>query len=422
MRIPTLIFAAAVFSTAAHAQSPSEAIDRYMRHVVEHGDVSGTLLVARGDSILFHSAYGFSDAARTIANQISTPYPIASPTKPLTGMLIRRLARDAVLSLSDSISKWLPDFPRGGEITIEHLLSHRSGIPHRVTTFADEQRSQTPESMVRLIAKAALAFTPGERRMYSSAGYAVLAWVAELATGESYANMMRRYVMSPAGITQSFDATEQSPLKTVKGFFATSSTPLPAADRDLSFLVGGGSLYSTPLDLFRIVRTIRSGAYGPVTEGAVTQTGAIQWNGFTNGFRAFVDSDPGTQLTVVFAGNVLTGAVDLLRRDVPRIAAGEQVELPAIPSITPHALPAAERARLEGTYLFGGLRLELRFLSDSEALLGTDYLLIAVGPESFFAPADYGVLTVTRSNGDVAGFQYTHGVTSFAIPRVPVNR
>jgi hypothetical protein len=133
-------------------------------------------------------------------------------------------------------------------------------------------------------------------------------------------------------------------------YFVSESGVVNGPLQDVSFLVGAGSAYSTPRDLFLFLRAVVDGGLGPVVPLALLKEAGVEWNGVTNGFRAFVRYDKASGVTVAFAGNLLTGATDLLRRDVIRLATGKSVEIPerldvSYASVDPEAL-----RRCEGSY------------------------------------------------------------------------
>ena len=245
-------FAQATATTPAHCgDSTARRVSEYMQPLAVAGEVSGTVLVAEGSCIILEKSYGLSDYGHRIPNAPSTLFAIASITKPFTDIILDRLLEQHRLALSDSLSKWIPSFPRGREITIAQLRAHRAGIPHRVTTPAEELEPHSASDMVRLAAEHPLLFEPGKEVSYSSAGYSVLARVLELAGGESYARLLHKFVFDPAGATTSIDATERtaSAVRTLS-YFRGPSGFVQAPHKDLSFLVGAGSAYSTPADLF----------------------------------------------------------------------------------------------------------------------------------------------------------------------------
>ena len=174
-----------------------------------------------------------------------------------------RLIEEGKLSENSLLSKWLPTFPRGDEITVEQLLRHGAGIPHRVTTEAEETHPHTAANMVSLAARKPLLFDPGTDTVYSSAGYSVLARVLELAGGRSYSELLEDLVLAPAGAVHTIGrADSRHPLAgRAQGLFLGPDGPLNAPLKDLSFLVGAGSVYSTPRDLLAIQRAVLDGTY-----------------------------------------------------------------------------------------------------------------------------------------------------------------
>jgi CubicO group peptidase (beta-lactamase class C family) len=272
---------------------------------------------------------------------------------------------------------------------------------------ADEMAPHTAEEMVRFAAKRELAFEPGTASLYSSAGYSVLARVLELAGGKPYADLLEEIVLRPAGATRTANADRPQSGRP-SGHLRYPGRVKPTS-RDLSFLVGAGSVYSTPRDIFEIMRRLTSGDYGSTARTALVRQGGLRWNGITDGFRAFADWDPATDVTVVFAGNLFAGAADLVRRDMPRIARGEQLAQPVVPTVSLRSIGAAARARLAGMRFDLNPPLPLGFESDSVAILG-NWLLFVTSDSTFYSPQDYAtVRVVVGANGDVEALQWGEG-------------
>jgi CubicO group peptidase (beta-lactamase class C family) len=390
----SLLFAALAVSRVHGQQQPNRAalgwlIDSWATNLVAAKEISGTVLVARGDEILYHKAFGQG-------NTTDTPFPVASLTKPLTIIMAMGMMDAGRLALSDTIGRWLTGFPRSDRITVNILMSHRSGIPHRVTRPDDENSRRTAADMVRLVALATPAFPVDSTRLYSSAGYAVLARVLELASGTSYARLLDSIVLTPAGATHSQDATKGIPRDAPLSVLYSPNGYEPAPAKDFSFLVGGGSVYSTPLDFFRIMRRLVAGGYGESARQRLSASnGDLSWNGITNGYRAFADYEAASGITVIFAGNRFTGATDLIRRDLVRLARGETVAAPAVPRPTPVALPAELQQRYAGNYLIGS-PTPLTFSSPTFAMVGT-YPVFPISDTTFYSPQDYLTVRVEKN-------------------------
>ncbi len=408
-----LALAALLVAQSAAAQTvPSRPelerrIDAYLAPLATSGDLSGTVLVARGDSVMYERAFGKLRFGEAAPNTPETPFAVASLTKPFTAIIASTLIDQQRLAPEDPLSKWIPDFPRGDRITIEHLMRHRSGIPHRVTVEADEMVPHTAEDMVRFAAKRELAFEPGTASLYSSGGYSVLARVLELAGGKPYAQLLDEIVLRPAGATHTANADRMQPGR-ASGHLRGLDGPRRTS-RDLSFLVGAGSVFSTPRDVLAIIRRLTKGGYGATARTALVRDNGLRWNGITDGYRAFADWDVATDITVIFTGNLFAGAADLIRRDMPRIARGEQVDPPVVPKPRLRPMRGAARARLASVSFDVNPGEPIRFESDSVAALGS-WLLYVTSDSTFFSPQDYAtVRVVLGADGSVEALQWGEG-------------
>jgi CubicO group peptidase (beta-lactamase class C family) len=400
---PTLVFA----QPAAPPADLQHKIDAYLAPLAASGDLSGTVLVTRGDTVVYERAFGVRRLGEAAANTTETPFAVASITKPMTAIIASTLIDQGRLAPSDLLSKWIPNFPRGDRITVEHLMRHRSGIPHRVTTEADELVPHTAEDMVRFAATRELAFDPGTSSLYSSGGYSVLARVLELAGGRPYWQLLEDIVLRPAGATHTANADRSQPGRPT-GHQRGPNGPRPTR-RDLSFLVGAGSVYSTPRDVHAVMRHLTRGLYGETARVALVRDNRIRWNGITDGFRAFADWDAPTEISVIFAGNLFAGAADLVRRDLPRIARGEDVSLPVVPKPTLRSMASSARTRLAGASFDVGSPQSLVFESDSVAAFGS-WLLFVTSDSTFYSPQDYAtVRVVVGASGEVDALQWGDG-------------
>lgn len=425
MRRHTLLVAVWLAVGGGPVAGQVEAIDVYLQPLDTAGELSGTVLVARGDRVIYERSFGLADYELGVPNTASTRFGVGSVTKLLTAIAAFRLAEAGTLSLDDPLSRWLADFPRSDAITVSHLLHHRSGLPHRVIPDDAVVRTYTAADMAAHAAASEPRFEPGSERGYSSAGYSVLARVLELATGRPYREVLLEQVLLPAGAVHTVD---EEALYLIRGraedHLRGPDGPLRAPPANLSFVVGAGSVFSTARDLLAVVRTLIEGGYGELARREIVgPSGHLYWNGQTFGYRAYIDYRAADDLTVVFTGNLLTGAADLLRRALPRLAAGEAVDPPSPPAVVPVVLPDDEQRALSGTYQFraGAPDSEetLRFAPDGRYAILGDWILIPADGDRFFLPGDYAELLVRReTDGAVQGLEWRRGEDRFFMPRV----
>jgi CubicO group peptidase (beta-lactamase class C family) len=195
--------------------------------------------IDRGDEIELASAYGFAHRGYEIANTADTQFAVASGTKGLTALAIATLAEEGLLDLSTTARSVLgPDLPLiGDDVTIEHLLSHRSGIGDYVDEDADFDIADylmpvpvhelaTTEQYLAVLDGHDPKFRPGERFAYCNGGYVVLALLAERTSGVPFHELIRQRVCEPAGMDETeFLRSDQLPGRAALGYLTVDGVP-----------------------------------------------------------------------------------------------------------------------------------------------------------------------------------------------------
>jgi CubicO group peptidase (beta-lactamase class C family) len=395
-------FAAAQSTPRVDDATVIRRIEAYLAPLAAH-ELSGTLLVAQGHHILLERSFGFASHELGVPFTPTTPTNVASITKPLTVIIASQLVDAKRLALTDTVARWLPEYTYGKRMTVTQLMNHQAGVPHRLLADDAQEEPRTTAEMVQAANAMPLLFEPGARSSYSSGGYSLFAAVLERASGKSYDALLQELVARPvqARTIRHLDHREILPGRATS-VVPIGATVVNASLRDLSFLVGAGSVYTTPRDIFAVMQGLVSGAYGATARGALVRPTGLAWNGVTNGFRAFADWRAADSVSVLFFANAHTGAIDLLRRDLPRIVAGAEVAPPAIPTVRAVALSESTRARLAGDYDTGGGAISrVSFMSPSVMLFG-DRALLAVNDSTFFSTADYAPVTFTGGSASAA--------------------
>jgi CubicO group peptidase (beta-lactamase class C family) len=222
---------------------------------------SGVVQVDHAGSIELARPYGFADRGHRIPNTIDTQFAIASGTKGLTALAVVSLIEDGSLDLATSARSLLGgDLPLiRDDVTIEHLLSHRSGIgdyldeaEREVTDYVmplPVHELATTEEYLAVLDGHGTAFPPDERFAYCNGGYVVLALIAERASGVPFHELVRRRVCGPAGMGDTeFLGSDELPGRAAIGYLAvdgsrTNVFHLPVRGS------GDGGIYSTAADV-----------------------------------------------------------------------------------------------------------------------------------------------------------------------------
>src|SRR5882757_10950487 len=181
--------------------------EQYIRPYVETNNFSGRILVSRKGKILFNKAYGFANLEFKVPNELNTVFHLASISKTFTAAGILILEQKGLVATDDPLSKYIPDYPLGNKITIHHLLSHTSGITD-INDLPEYEvaslQQQTPETLVALFKNKPLEFQPGEKYLYNSGNYVLLAFIIEQVSKMKYADFLKENIYKPLGMDQTY--------------------------------------------------------------------------------------------------------------------------------------------------------------------------------------------------------------------------
>lgn len=222
---------------------------------------SGVVRVDRSDETELASAYGFADRAHRIRNTVETQFGIASGTKGLTALVVMGLVERETVELGTTARSLLGgDLPLiADDVTIGHLLAHRSGIGDYLDEDAVDAVSDyvmpvpvhqlaTTEQFLSVLGGHETVFPAGERFAYNNGGYVLLALLAERASGLDFHRLVRELVCEPAGMVDTaFLRSDELPGRAALGYLSvdglrTNVLHLPVLG------TGDGGLYSTAAD------------------------------------------------------------------------------------------------------------------------------------------------------------------------------
>jgi len=191
--------------TAANAV---RALEARASQLAGEGELSGAVLVAKDNRVIFSHAYGLADRNRGIPNTIGTRFRIGSMNKMFTAVAILQLVEAGEVKLTAPLGTYLPDYPNrevATKVTSHQLLTHTGGTGDIFGPAFDAHRKQLRAlaDYVKLYGKRGLEFAPGSRWAYSNYGFILLGVVIEKVTGQSYYDYVNAHIYAPAGMTGS---------------------------------------------------------------------------------------------------------------------------------------------------------------------------------------------------------------------------
>jgi D-alanyl-D-alanine carboxypeptidase len=349
--------AAARFQLDAAGREKIEA--EAQRLIAEQHTPGVAVAIMSEGQIVYAKGFGFANLETGTPVSPDSVFVIGSNTKQFTAVAIMLLAEQGKLRLDDPLSKYFPDFPRGNEVTLRHLLTHTSGI-HPVMVPGG---LPTPEQRVGLRTAADLVpiiqgqinlydFEPGTSGKYSNSGYILLGVIIEKVSGLSLADFFKHHLFDRAGMTATAldDDSEVVPNRAsgyqrAPGKNVYSKPPLFSGVG-----TGGGGMRSTVGDMLRWQDALLSGRIisleslmtmtNPGHEGGPFGVGISEIDGHTvyrtggggPGFRSNAKMFPDERIGFVVMTN--SGALQARARLEPS-AGPPEVKQPAVKSKGP---------------------------------------------------------------------------------------
>ncbi|MFH0736708.1 MAG: serine hydrolase domain-containing protein [bacterium] len=324
-------------------------INSYINPLVAANEFSGSILIAKGDSILFCRGYGFANRENGIINTPSTVYRIGSMTKQFTATAIMQLVEQNKLTTENKLSDFISDFTNGNKISIHQLLTHTSGIPN-YTKLPDYNKTSTlpftlPE-LINNIKYLPAEFEPGSKFKYNDSGYLLLTYIIEKISGLTYDQYLQNNIFKPLGMTNSgYDNYNKIINNRAAGYVFNSKTKEITNSNyiDMSIPQGAGGLYSTVLDLYKWDRslyannilsreskekmfTFNIADYGYGWGKEIRKGGRISigHNGIINGFTSIIHRFINDDVVIIILANIEDVKVNEVFDKIPAIYFNEE--------------------------------------------------------------------------------------------------
>ncbi len=237
-------------------------IDRLMTSQFKPHEPGANVLVAKGGKIVYHKAFGMANMELNVPSDTNMTYYIASNTKQFTTVAILQLLEKGLLSLEDSLGKYVKSTPPVSQITIRQLLSHTSGLNgNGYRDSLNIPKGNTRQAEAERYAARNMVFPSGSKWLYNNGNFQVLGYIVEKITRKTYQEYISENIFKPAGMNASVVVSGEEPLIKGRpagyGIFRRGIVNMVLHDIQ-SFYASGGIL-STASDMYRWNQAIKSG-------------------------------------------------------------------------------------------------------------------------------------------------------------------
>jgi len=371
--------------SAAHASEPAvaapaaDAVARQVEALLKRDfpqDAPGVaVLVARGDTVLYHGAHGRADVAAGTPLKPGDRFRIGSVTKQFAAAGVLSLVEAGKVKLDDPLSKYVPGYPNGDRITVLQLLNHTSGVKSYTGIpgymAGPIARDLTTAQLIDVFKDLPVDFAPGAQWAYNNSGYVLVGAVIEAASGMSWHDYLRTTFFEPLGMRDTGYGHDPAVIaKQVQGYSHDGTKPVPAMTLSMTQPHAAGALVSNVDDLLRWNRALHEGrvlkseTYRRMItpEGKAADPGVgygfglavdtvrgqpqLQHGGGIFGFSTQLSYLPGPDITIVvlenddnFPGRERPGAI---ARRLAAIALGNPYPAPTAIPVEAATLKAAE--------------------------------------------------------------------------------
>ncbi|WP_256006319.1 serine hydrolase domain-containing protein [Pedobacter deserti] len=388
-KIIAILLLGVLFATQSHAQTVNTAkLDSFFNALAANDKTMGSFAVAKDGRVVYQRSVGYQvlgpDSVKATAN---TQYRIGSITKVFTAVMIFQLIDEGKLSLDTKLSKFYPALPNSDKITIDHLLSHTSGLIDYVSEVSNRvwiTQAHPKNELLDTIAKRKVNFEPGSKQQYSNSGYLLLSYILEDITGKSFNKLLETRIVKKLGLKSSVAGVPNNSKNEAMPYARISSwTDI----KDIYFpnVIGVGDILSTPADLLVFMNALASGKLLSAERYADMRTFTGQsrlarglmkvpfyeyWGlghgGDTYGTHSILYHFKESGISIAFCVNGLNYPINDISIALLSAAYNKPLQIPSFKSLD---LTPAELDPLTGTYSSAGLPFTITVTRNGSSII-----------------------------------------------------
>jgi len=223
----------------------------------------GSVMLRENGEIVYQNAIGMADLEGNISNTLQTLFRIGSQTKTFTAVMILQLVQENKLKMDDLLSQFFPEIPNAEQITLAHLLRHRSGIYNftndpEYLTYHTNPIAQ--KEILQKITGYQPVFEPGSKAEYSNSNYILLGYILEAVTGMDYAENLKARITEPLGLEHTYYGSKINPdISEAYSYKWEGGAFVLEAETNMQIPHGAGAVVSTVRDITLFLEALFNG-------------------------------------------------------------------------------------------------------------------------------------------------------------------
>lgn len=281
--------------------SQSKHLNTYFNALTQLKKFNGGVLIHSGGDTIIHKVFTM-DTVETLQINKNAQFDIHSISKLMAQACIVDLEADQLILRSNTVHDFIPDFPNGDQITIQHLIDNQSGLPRGFTQAYDNLIDRSPEELMELIQKESLLFAPGSETHYSNLGYQILYFIIAKITNRPFVQYVKDSFFTPLDMNRSgahfyLDKSNLSHLVTNHENDDGVYSVVPnVQSRDKN----QAKIYSSLSDLMLFIQQVKKEPYLAALKNKQNEVG---WSGGGDGILSHAKASLDGNYEVVFFSN-----------------------------------------------------------------------------------------------------------------------
>ena len=254
-----------VFTIALASEPTNEALHQALEKIrLERGATAAVLTIWQEDHPTLTLTEGYVSKRARRPVEASSLFQVGSITKSFMAVLFLELQADGQLRLDDSMTQYLPEYPKWNHVTLRELLNHTSGI-YNYTTSLDfmkqvhqhPNRQYTDAQIVAMAYEKPLQFPSGKGWGYSNTNYLLAGMILQKVTNRSVAELLDNNIINPLSLNDTYYFPTRMPRsiaqQMVMGYTADDQA---LRNPNLSWMGSAGALISNSVNLVTWIKAI----------------------------------------------------------------------------------------------------------------------------------------------------------------------
>lgn len=238
-------------STQAVA-SKYQKLDEYLETLSANDKMMVSVELEQNGKTVYSKQVGYANVESQQKLTENSRFRVGSISKTVTATVVMKLKEMGKLKLSDTLDSFYPEIENAKDITIEHLLSHRSGIFNFTNDRTYPGYMLTPQSksdLLKIIAAFPSQFVPGSEHEYSNSNYVLLGYIAEDVSGKTLRQLVADHIAKPLELKNTYLADDSPRAKEEVFSYRYTGQWQRMPDTAMSIPFGAGAVVSTASDI-----------------------------------------------------------------------------------------------------------------------------------------------------------------------------